>query len=208
MTDETFDATAAWETPDTIVGVSFDDPFRAQEFLTAMTRLGAAKELELRDAVLVVKGDDGKTMVRETVDLGTGRTALSGAVWTGLLGLLIGGPVGWLAGLGIGAGAGAITAKVVDVGVPDEWVKWFRAAVHPGTYTVVVLATALNVETLVAEVERFPGGHLVYANLAPDTINRLERAMGDDLHDVPSSDQPAPAVEAIDADVPPPPTTT
>jgi uncharacterized membrane protein len=191
MSDSTYDEVDAWETPDTIVGISFDDPYRAQEFLTAMTRLNAAQDLQLRDAVLVTKGDDGKTTVRETVDLGTGRTALSGAVWTGLLGLLVGGPVGWLAGLGIGAGAGAITAKVVDIGVPDEWVAWFREAVHPGTYTVVVLATALNIEVLVSEVQRFPGGHLVYANLPPDTVNRLERAMGDEPHDVPDYDRDA-----------------
>jgi uncharacterized membrane protein len=119
--------------------------------------------------------------VRETVDLQSGRTALSGAVWTGLLGLILGGPVGWLAGLGLGAAGGAITAKVVDVGVPDEWVEWFRAAVQPSTFTVVVLARRVDVETLVAETARFPGGHLVYANLPPDTINRLERSMGDEL---------------------------
>ena len=70
-------------------------------------------------------------MVHETVDLQAGRTALSGAMWTGLLGLLVGGPVGWIAGMGIGAASGAITAKVVDLGVPDEWVEWFRAAVAP-----------------------------------------------------------------------------
>ena len=182
MTDETADtATVTWDEAETIVGISFDDPFRAQEFMTAMTRLNASGGLELRDAVLVVKDDSDKTVVRETVDLQTGRTALSGAVWTGLLGLLLGGPVGWLAGLGVGAASGAITAKVVDVGVPDEWVEWFRAAVQPDTYTVVVLATKLDVETLVAETTRFPGGHLVYANLPADTINRLERSMGDDL---------------------------
>jgi uncharacterized membrane protein len=187
MSDATFAAVDEWDTPDTLVGISFDDPFRAQEFLTAMTRLSSTGDLMLRDAVVLAKDDDGKTSVRETVDLGTGRTALSGAVWTGLLGLLLGGPVGWLAGLGIGAGAGAVTAKIVDVGVPDEWVAWFREAVQPGTFTVVVLATALNIETLVSETTRFPGGHLVYANLPPDTVNRLERSMGDDLHDVPDA---------------------
>jgi hypothetical protein len=51
--------------------------------------------------------------------------------------------------------------------------------VFPGTYTVVVLARRVDVETLVDEATRFPGGELVYANLPPDTINRLERAMGD-----------------------------
>ena len=171
--------------PLTIIGVSFGDVYRSQEFLTAMKRMSANREMQLKDAVLVTKNDEGQTVIRETVDLQAGRSALSGAMWTGLLGLLVGGPVGWLAGLGIGAASGAITAKIVDLGVPDEWVEWFRAAVEPGTFTVVVLAEAVDIEALVAEAMRFEG-HLVHANMAPDAVRRLEHALGD------VSDRPAP----------------
>ena len=168
--------------PLTIIGISFGDVFRSQEFLTAVTRMSSNHELRLKDAVIVAKKDDGTTVIRETVDLQPGRTALSGAVWTGLLGLLVGGPVGWLAGLGIGAASGAITAKVVDLGVPDEWVEWFREAVAPETFTVVILAEAVDVEALIAEAMRFKG-HLVHANMATDAIRRLEHALGDQTHD-------------------------
>ena len=168
--------------PLTILGISFGDVFRSQEFLTAMTRMSAQGEMRLKDAVVVTKKDDGTTVIRETVDLQAGRTALSGAMWTGLLGLLVGGPVGWLAGIGIGAASGAITAKVVDLGVPDEWVDWFRDAVAPGTFTIVVLAEAVDVEALIAEAMRFEG-QLVHANMAPDAIRRLEHALGDVSHD-------------------------
>jgi uncharacterized membrane protein len=128
---------------------------------------------------MVTKESDGRTRVKETVDLQPGRAALSGAVWTGLLGLIIGGPVGWVAGLGMGAGAGVIAAKVVDVGVPDEWVNWFRTAVEPGTFTVVVLADEVKIDELVAETERFGGAHLVYANMDVYAIRRLEIALGE-----------------------------
>src|SRR5918998_5479582 len=85
-------------TEQTLVGISFDDVFRAQEFLTAATRLGANDRLRLRDAVFVTKDDSGKTVVRETVDPTPGPTALSGALWAGLFGLILGGPVGWIVG--------------------------------------------------------------------------------------------------------------
>jgi uncharacterized membrane protein len=178
--------------PDTIIGISFDDVYRSQEFLTAVTRMNANRQLKLLDAVVVTKDSDGKTRIRETVDLQPGRAALSGAVWTGLLGLIIGGPVGWIAGLGVGAGAGAITAKVVDVGVPDEWVDWFREAVDPHSFTVVVLANDVDIEALVTEAARFDGGRLVYANLATDTIRRIEQALGQPEDDV-AFDAPDPA---------------
>ena len=162
--------------PQTLVGISFENAFRAQEFLVAATGLAAAGKLKLKDAVTVVKDDSGKTVVHETVDPTPARAAFSGAMWAGLFGLILGGPVGWIAGLAVGAGAGAVTAKVMDLGVPDEWVAWFRDVVQPGTATVVLLVEDLNRNALVAEAARFTGAELVYANLDDATIERLRGA--------------------------------
>jgi uncharacterized membrane protein len=164
--------------PQTLVGISFDDPFRAQEFLTAATGLAAKGRLKLKDAVTVLKRPDGSTHVHETVDPAPGRSALSGALWAGLVGLIVGGPVGWAAGLAVGAGAGAATAKLVDLGISDEWVKWFEQAVQPGRATVALLAEEVDKDALVAEVRRFTGAELVYTNLDNLTADRLEEALG------------------------------
>lgn len=174
------------ETIETLVGLSFDDTFRAQEFLTAATRLGANKQLVLKDAVIVVKNDNGHTVVRETVDPQPARSAMSGALWTGLMGLLLGGPVGWLAGAAAGAGVGAVAARFIDLGIPDEWVTWFRNAAEPGTTTLALLLEDVDRNALVAEVERFQGAHLVYANLDDATLSRIHRALGDPVIEVPT----------------------
>lgn len=160
-----------------LIGISFRDQFRAQEFLTAMGGLASRGSLKLVDAVVLRKDEHGEVKVRETIDPQPGRAALSGAVWTGLLGLLLGGPVGWLAGLGIGAGTGAIAAKVVDLGVPDEWVDWFRLAVGDGTTTVVILAEQLDLNALNHEASRFAGAKLVHATLPADAVARLQAAL-------------------------------
>jgi uncharacterized membrane protein len=178
--------------PQTLVGISFPDIYRAQEFLTASTRLATKGSLKLVDAVMVVKNAEGHTTVKETVDPQPLPTALSGAVWAGLLGLILGGPVGWVAGMAIGAGAGAATAKVVDLGIPDEWVTWFREAVQPNTATVALLLTELHEGPLVEEAKRFAGGHLVYANVAPGTMRRLQEALGE----APAATGIAPASDA------------
>ena len=83
--------------------------------------------------MIVVKDEHGKTMVHETTDPQPKRAALGGAMWAGLFGLLLGGPVGLLAGSALGAGAGAVTAHVIDIGISDEWVAWFREAVQART---------------------------------------------------------------------------
>jgi uncharacterized membrane protein len=163
----------------TLVGISFADTFRAQEFLTAATRLAANQSLRLRDAVIVTKDTTGKTVVRETVDLQPGRSAMSGALWAGLFGLFIGGPVGWVVGAGVGAGTGVVAAKVIDHGVSDEWVRWFRETVEADTVTLVLLVEDLDRAALVGELERFAGARLVYANLDPLWLGRMRTALGE-----------------------------
>lgn len=159
-----------------IIGVSFDNTIKAQEYLLAMGRLRQQGDLDLKDAVVVTKNDDGKVMVTETIDPSPGRAAVSGAMWTGLLGLFIGGPVGWIAGLGIGAGAGAVAAKIVDLGIPDEWVAWFKETVEPGTSTIVILAEHVHVPHLADEARRFQGAQLLYTSMSDSAMGQLDDA--------------------------------
>jgi len=163
--------------PQILVGISFEDAFRAKEFLTAATGLASRGGMTLHDAVMVIKDDNGRTVVHETTDLQPARTALSGAMWAGLFGLILGGPVGWVAGLAVGAGTGALTAKVVDIGISDEWVAWFRESVEPGRVTVALLVENVDRDALVKEASRFTGARLVYANLDDATIERVKAAL-------------------------------
>lgn len=161
-----------------LVGVAFQKPLMAQEYLLAMSRLRSEGSLKLLDAVIVAKTDEGAVKVTETIDPTPGRSALNGAMWTGLLGLVVGGPVGWIAGIGIGAGAGAVTAKVVDLGIPDDWVDWFKQAVQPGTSAVIILAEDLNNSALQREAERFPGAELIESTLPESAMTDLRAAFG------------------------------
>ena len=160
-----------------IIGVSFDRHVLAQQYLLAMGGLKEVGALELKDAVVVTKADDGSVKVVETIDPTPGRAALSGAMWTSLLGLVLGGPVGWVAGLGIGAASGAVTAKIVDLGIPDAWVAWFRDAVEPGTSTVVILAEHVHVPALAAEARRFAGAELLYTSMPDHAYEQLRDAL-------------------------------
>lgn len=184
---------------DTIVGISFNDAFRAQELLTAASRLASKGVLQMLDAVTIIKDENGKTFVRETIDPSPVQSALSGSVWAGLFGLILGGPVGWIAGAAIGAGAGAARAKIVDLGVPDEWVGWFREAVQPGTVTLVLLLGNFDREAAFTELERFSGGHLVHANLEPDAIARIRRALDDVSAPTTTSGELAPPTPIVES---------
>ncbi|WP_116999763.1 DUF1269 domain-containing protein [Desertimonas flava] len=165
--------------PDIIVGLSFDDAFRAQEFLTATYRLVSKHSIDLIDAVTIIKTPEGRTHVGETTDPSPGARALTGGMWAGLFGLILAGPVGWLAGTAVGAGAGAVRGKLVDIGIPDDWVAWFRDAVQPGTSTVVLMLGRIDDQAVFNELERFAGARLVYANVPQDMVQRIRDAIGD-----------------------------
>jgi uncharacterized membrane protein len=162
-----------------LAAISFDDDLRAVEFMTAITRLARAGKLSLHDGVFVVKNAEGRTYVRETKDLQPGQTAIGAGLWSGLFGLLLGGPVGMLVAGGIGAGAGAVAAKVVDVGVTDDFVAQLREMVQPGTTTVAVLADHVDAEAVLAELQRFEGARYVAGNLPLTAIHAVRDALGD-----------------------------
>ena len=80
---------------------------------------------------------------------------------------------------GIGAGAGAVTAKLVDVGVTDDFVAQLREMVRPGTTTVAVLADDVDVDAVLAELHRFAGARYVAGNLPLAGIQAVRDALGD-----------------------------
>jgi uncharacterized membrane protein len=86
---------------------------------------------------------------------------------------------------GIGAGSGALAAKVVDLGIPDEWVAWLKEATEPGRTVLAILVTDFDRDALVEELERFQGARLLYGNLPIDVMTRIHGA----LQDVPSVNQ-------------------
>ncbi len=184
----------------TLVGLSFGDAFRAQEFLLAAKRLDAKDRLKLNDAVIVVKNVDGKTMVQETTDLQATRTAWSGAVWSGLVGLVLGGPVGWVAGTVLGAGTGVAAAKVIDLGISDEWVDWFRDEVEPGTTTVILLVEEVDRNALIKEAARFSGAKLVMSTFDASTMERIGEALGSTIPVI--HNEPAPTEHEVVAPAP------
>ena len=100
-------------------------------------------------------------------------------VWAGLFGLILGGPVGWLAGAAIGPAPARSPRRSSTSACPTSGSTWFRAAVHPNTATVVLLVSEVNQAALIEEARRFTGAELVYANLDRATIERIKDALGD-----------------------------
>lgn len=162
---------------DHIIGVSFDKVTRADEVLLALVHLQQEGEIALSDAVVVAKDDAGKVHVRQTVDPTPGRSALTGTIWGMLVGMLFGGPV-FLAAAAVGAGGGALMAKLIDLGLDDNWVKDVGKWLDPGTSALLILVAADVRPAVLAELGRYEGD-VLYCTFPDAVRDELERALAD-----------------------------
>ncbi|WP_421121455.1 DUF1269 domain-containing protein [Aquihabitans daechungensis] len=163
---------------DHIIGVSFDKVTRAEEVLLALVHLQQEGEIAMSDAVVVLKDDDGKVRIQQTIDPTPGRSALTGSIWGMLVGMLFGGPV-FLAAAAAGAGGGALMAKLIDLGLDDAWVKDVGHWLDPGTSALLILVAADVRPAVLAELGRYEGD-VLYCTF-PDAVRQeLERALSDE----------------------------
>lgn len=163
--------------PRKLIVLGFDSPLKAQEALLAATRLQTEGEILLHDAVFVDKAEDGATRVTETVDQTPGDAALSGSFWGMLFGTILAGPVGAVVGGAVSAGASALAAKLIDVGIPDATVKKLRETVLPGTTALALLISHVHEEKLLAELHRFAGAKLVATDLPEEAVAAVKAAL-------------------------------
>jgi len=189
------DPTAARSDGLQLVGVSFDKVTRADEVLLALIHLQQAGELQLADAVVVAKTDDERVHVRQTVDVTTGRAALSGSMWGLLVGVIFGGP---LLGLAVGAASGALAGRLIDLGLDDKWVRQVGGWLDPGTSALLVLVHDEVGSAVLGELGRFEGT-VLYCTF-PDAVRaELQRVLETDA----SSSVPLPPPPPVDPDAEP-----
>lgn len=157
--------------------ISFPDSLRAQEFLLAVAGLQKREEIQLHDAVIISRAEDGSSHVRETTDVTPGQAGVGAGVWGLLLGTLFGGPIGGLVVGAATAGGGALYAKLVDTGVKDATIQELRTAVPPGRTALALLVSHVSVADLQRELARFPQTQLVETDLPPAAVSAVQAAL-------------------------------
>ncbi|MDX1990961.1 MAG: DUF1269 domain-containing protein [bacterium] len=167
----------------TLIVAAFGDLFQADQALISMIKLQAEHRLDLEDAVVVYKTADGRTRVKQTMELTAADGASIGA-WMGLLvGLLLGGPLG---GLISGAVAGALISRLNDYGIDNKFIKEVEQEIQPGNSALFILVKQRPTDALTEELKRFDA-KILRTNLAPLLEAILKRAL---QGEVPVDDTP------------------
>lgn len=167
------------------------------EFAGEDAAKAALKELkgkfDLRDAA-VIKHTDKKVKIKETKDMGGGKGAVVGGVLAATLGLFTG--LTWV-GLGAGALAGGLAAKLHDANLPNEQLKALGDSLNSGDSMLVAVVDQGNGEGVKAALAS-KSSKISIHTFDSTTVAKLEAPEEEAPHAVPAdvSEEPAPAAAA------------
>src|SRR5215469_2225284 len=157
-----------------LVVVVFDDEVTAFEMRTALMKMQREYLIELEDAVVVTRDRNGKTKLDQAVNL-TSAGAIGGGFWGLLIGMIFLNP---LLGMVVGAGAGALSGKLTDIGVNDQMMKDIGQSFKPGSSGLFVLIRKATVDKVLAGLKDFAGkGKVFQTSLSKDDENALRETL-------------------------------
>jgi uncharacterized membrane protein len=131
-----------------ILALAFDSHELAHQALQAAMGLRDDEVLDLHDAVLITSRGAGAAPLVTKMDPVPVAAAVPASLLGALIGALLVGPIGLLVGGAIGGAGGAITAKLVDTGIPAHAVAALRETVPPGQYLLALLVSERRDGTL------------------------------------------------------------
>jgi uncharacterized membrane protein len=156
----------------TLVVVGYDDPFKAEEMRIALQKLRKDYLLDLEDAVVAVKDENGKVKLHQPVNL-TAAGALNGGFWGSLVGLLFMNP---LLGLAVGATSGALSGSLLDIGINDDFMKELAATMKPKSSALFILVRSMTADKVLDEVAG-TGGTVLKSSLNHEDEAKLQAAL-------------------------------
>jgi uncharacterized membrane protein len=148
MAAETFDGHS-------VIAVSFEDDGTAYKALTLLEELDSQHRVDVREAVVVARGEDGQIVAKDRVE----SSSLPGTATGGLIGLLIGvigGPLGMLVGGTYGLFAGSMF-DLYDADESDSALGEISSSVKIGDTALLAVVDEQSTEVVDAAMADLGG---------------------------------------------------
>jgi uncharacterized membrane protein len=157
-----------------LVAVVFKDETTAFEMRTALLKMQKHYLIEMEDSVVVTKDAKGKIKLDQAVNL-TSAGAVGGGFWGLLIGMLFLNP---LLGAAVGAGFGALSGKLSDIGINDQMMKDVAQSFRPGSSALFVLVRKATSDKVIAGLKEFAGkGTVFQSSLSKDDEAALREVL-------------------------------
>jgi uncharacterized membrane protein len=154
-----------------LIVVGFKDEFKADEVMSELRRLQSEYLVDLEDAAVVVRNQEGKVKIKQAQELvATG--ALSGGYWGVLLSVLFFNPIFTL----VGAAAGALSGALSDIGINDDFMRDLGSTIEPGTSAIFVLVRKSTPDRVLADLSKFEG-KVLRTSLSKEDEAKLQAAL-------------------------------
>jgi uncharacterized membrane protein len=154
-----------------LVAIAYPDQATAERVRGRLGEAIKSRIIELDDAVIVTRDQDGKVKLHQSVSpVGAGATG--GALWGGLIGLLFLAP---LLGMAVGAAAGAASGALADYGVDDRFMKELGEKLEPGSAALIVLVRKMTPDKILENIQE--QGQVIQSSLSNEAETRLNEAL-------------------------------
>jgi len=157
-----------------LVVIGYDEQFKAEEVRLMLWKMQKEYLIDLEDAVVAEKNDKGKVKLHQAINL-TAAGAASGGFWGALVGLIFLNP---LLGMAVGAGAGAVSGALTDVGINNNFMKELAESLHPGSSALFVLVRSVTPDKVLEELKG-TGGKVLKTSLTHEEEARLQAALSE-----------------------------
>ncbi len=155
-----------------LVVIGFDDDTSAFEMRAELAKMQKEYLIEMEDVVVVTKDENDKVKLHQAVNL-TASGAVGGSFWGMLIGFLFLNP---LAGAAVGAGAGALSGKLADIGINDKFMKDLGESFKPGTSALCVLVRKATPDKVLEGLKQFKGT-VIQTSLTKDKEEELRKVL-------------------------------
>jgi uncharacterized membrane protein len=154
-----------------LIVVGFQDEFKADEVMNELRRLQAEYLVDLEDAAVVVRNQEGKVKIKQAQEL-VAAGAVSGSYWGILLGVIFFNPIFAL----VGAAAGALSGALSDIGINDDFMRDLGSTIEPGTSAIFVLVRKSTPDRVLADLSKFEG-KVLRTSLSKEDEAKLQAAL-------------------------------
>ncbi len=154
-----------------LIVVGFKDEFKADEVMNELRRLQSEYLVDLEDAAVVVRNQEGKVKIKQAQEL-VAAGAVSGSYWGLLLSVLFFNPIFAL----VGAAAGALSGALSDIGIDDNFMRDLGSTIEPGTSAIFVLVRKSTPDRVLADLSKFEG-KVLRTSLSKEDEAKLQAAL-------------------------------
>ena len=159
-----------------LILLKFDDTYGAQAAMNAVRALTELKYAWIDDVAIVERHKSGRVSTHTTHGSVTG-----GALWGGLLGMLIGllwPPTVFLALWGIGMGTGALVEKLSkETGLDKDMLDEIRNSLDKGTSALLLLGASGDVDQMSSAFEQYHPVEVIRKEIPEQAIADLKTAL-------------------------------